>query len=36
VTLIPQSGHSPQREATELTLATISEFVTHILIAHEG
>jgi pimeloyl-ACP methyl ester carboxylesterase len=36
VTLIPQSGHSPQRDATELTLATVSEFVTHILIAHEG
>ena len=27
VTLIPQVGHSPQREAVELTLATISEFV---------
>jgi pimeloyl-ACP methyl ester carboxylesterase len=27
VTLIPQCGHSPQREAAELTLATVSEFV---------
>ncbi len=27
VTLIPQCGHSPQREAAELTLVTISEFV---------
>jgi pimeloyl-ACP methyl ester carboxylesterase len=27
VTLIPQVGHSPQREAAELTLATVSEFV---------
>jgi pimeloyl-ACP methyl ester carboxylesterase len=36
VTLIPQSGHSPQREAAELTLVTISEFVRRILIVHEG
>jgi pimeloyl-ACP methyl ester carboxylesterase len=27
VTLIPQCGHSPQREAAELALVTISEFV---------
>jgi pimeloyl-ACP methyl ester carboxylesterase len=27
VTLIPQAGHSPHREAAELTLAIISEFV---------
>jgi pimeloyl-ACP methyl ester carboxylesterase len=27
VTLIPHTGHSPQREAAELTLATVSEFV---------
>jgi pimeloyl-ACP methyl ester carboxylesterase len=26
-TLIPSSGHSPHREAAELTLATVSEFV---------
>ncbi len=36
VTLIPQSGHSPHREAPELTLATISDFVRRILIVHEG
>ena len=36
VTLIPQSGHSPHREAPELTLATVSEFVRRILIVHEG
>ena len=36
VTLIPQSGHSPQREAPEETLATVSEFVRRILIEHEG
>ncbi len=36
VTLIPQSGHSPQREAPEETLATVSEFVRRILIVHEG
>jgi pimeloyl-ACP methyl ester carboxylesterase len=36
VTLIPQSGHSPQREAPEETLATVSDFVRRILIVHEG
>jgi pimeloyl-ACP methyl ester carboxylesterase len=36
VTLIPQSGHSPQREAPDLTLATVSEFVRRILVVHEG
>ena len=36
VTLIPQSGHSPQREAPEETLATVSEFVRRILVFHEG
>ncbi|HZR76716.1 alpha/beta hydrolase [Bradyrhizobium sp.] len=36
VTLIPRCGHSPHREATELTLATVSEFVRRILILHEG
>jgi pimeloyl-ACP methyl ester carboxylesterase len=36
VTLIPQSGHSPQREAAELTLVMVSEFVRRILIVHEG
>jgi len=29
-TLVPQSGHSPHREAAELTLATVSEFVRRI------
>ncbi|MDE2061356.1 MAG: alpha/beta hydrolase [Bradyrhizobium sp.] len=36
VTLIPQSGHSPHREAPERTLAAVSEFVRRILIVHEG
>jgi pimeloyl-ACP methyl ester carboxylesterase len=36
VTLIPRCGHSPQREAPEETLATVSEFVRRILIEHEG
>jgi pimeloyl-ACP methyl ester carboxylesterase len=36
VTLVPQSGHSPHREAPDLTLATVSEFVRRILIVHEG
>jgi pimeloyl-ACP methyl ester carboxylesterase len=36
VTVIPGAGHSPQREAAELTLVTISEFVRSILIVHEG
>jgi pimeloyl-ACP methyl ester carboxylesterase len=36
VTLIPRCGHSPHREAPELTLATTSEFVRRILILHEG
>jgi len=31
VTVIPGAGHSPQREAAELTLVTISEFVRRIL-----
>ena len=35
VTLVPQSGHSPHRETPELTLATVSEFVSRILILHE-
>ncbi len=30
VTVIPGAGHSPQREAAELTLVTISEFVRRI------
>jgi len=33
VTLIPQVGHSPQREAAELTLATVSEFVGRLALA---
>jgi pimeloyl-ACP methyl ester carboxylesterase len=36
VTMMPGAGHSPHREMPELTLATISEFVTRILIVHEG
>jgi pimeloyl-ACP methyl ester carboxylesterase len=36
VTLFPQSGHSPHREAPELTLSVVSDFVRRILIMHEG
>jgi pimeloyl-ACP methyl ester carboxylesterase len=36
VTMIPRAGHSPHRQVSELTLATISEFASRILIAHEG
>ena len=36
VTMIPRAGHSPHREVPELTLATISEFVSRILTVHEG
>jgi pimeloyl-ACP methyl ester carboxylesterase len=36
VTIIPGAGHSPHREAPELTLATISEFTGRILTVHEG
>jgi pimeloyl-ACP methyl ester carboxylesterase len=36
VTIIPAAGHSPHREAPDLTLATISEFVRRILVVHEG
>jgi pimeloyl-ACP methyl ester carboxylesterase len=36
VTMIPGTGHSPYREAPELTLTTVSEFAKRILIMHEG
>ena len=36
VTMIPKAGHSPHREAAELTLTTVSEFAKRILILHEG
>jgi pimeloyl-ACP methyl ester carboxylesterase len=36
VTIIPGAGHSPHREVSDLTLATISEFVGRILTVHEG
>ena len=36
VTMIPKAGHSPHREAVELTLTTVSEFAKRILILHEG
>jgi pimeloyl-ACP methyl ester carboxylesterase len=36
VTIIPGAGHSPHREVAELTLATISEFASRVLIVHEG
>jgi hypothetical protein len=34
--MIPGTGHSPHREASEATLNTISEFVKRILYLHEG
>jgi pimeloyl-ACP methyl ester carboxylesterase len=36
VTIVPGAGHSPHREAPELTLAPISEFAGRILTVHEG
>jgi pimeloyl-ACP methyl ester carboxylesterase len=36
VTMIPKAGHSPHREAPDVTLTTISEFAKHILVLHEG
>jgi pimeloyl-ACP methyl ester carboxylesterase len=36
VTMIPKAGHSPHREAPDLTLATVSEFAKRILFLHEG
>jgi pimeloyl-ACP methyl ester carboxylesterase len=36
VTMIPKAGHSPHRDAVELTLTTVSEFANRILVAHEG
>jgi pimeloyl-ACP methyl ester carboxylesterase len=36
VTVIPGAGHSPQREAPEATLNSITEFAKRILYLHEG
>ncbi len=36
VTVISGAGHAPHREAPEVTLSVISEFVRRILILHEG
>jgi pimeloyl-ACP methyl ester carboxylesterase len=36
VTMIPDAGHSPFREAPEATLDAISEFAERILYTHEG
>jgi pimeloyl-ACP methyl ester carboxylesterase len=36
VTIIPGAGHSPQREAPEATLNSITEFAKRILYLHEG
>jgi pimeloyl-ACP methyl ester carboxylesterase len=36
VTIVPGAGHSPHREAPELTLNTITEFAKRILFFHEG
>jgi pimeloyl-ACP methyl ester carboxylesterase len=36
VTIIPRAGHSPHREAPEVTLHALSEFAERILVTHEG
>jgi len=36
VTMIAKAGHSPQRDAPDLTLTTVSEFAKRILFLHEG
>jgi pimeloyl-ACP methyl ester carboxylesterase len=36
VTIVPEAGHSPHREAPEATLHAISEFARSILYIHEG
>jgi len=36
ITVIPGAGHSPQREAPEATLNSITEFAKRILYLHEG
>jgi pimeloyl-ACP methyl ester carboxylesterase len=36
VTIIPGAGHSPHREAPEVTLDTIADFAGRILYGHEG
>ena len=36
VTVIPRAGHSPHREAPQVTLDTIAEFANRILYLHEG
>jgi pimeloyl-ACP methyl ester carboxylesterase len=36
VTIVPEVGHSPHREAPQVTLDTVSEFAKRILNSHEG
>jgi pimeloyl-ACP methyl ester carboxylesterase len=36
VTIVPEVGHSPHREAPQVTLDTVSEFAKRILHWHEG
>jgi len=36
VTVIPGCGHSPHRDAPELTLKRVSEFAKNILLVHEA
>jgi pimeloyl-ACP methyl ester carboxylesterase len=36
VTIVPGVGHSPHREASQVTLDTVSEFAKRILNSHEG
>jgi pimeloyl-ACP methyl ester carboxylesterase len=36
VTIVPNVGHSPHREAPEILLGSMTEFVKHIFVVHEG
>jgi pimeloyl-ACP methyl ester carboxylesterase len=36
VTIIPDAGHSPHREAPDATWQTISDFARHVLFTHES
>jgi pimeloyl-ACP methyl ester carboxylesterase len=36
VTIVAGAGHSPHREAPELTLNSIADFAKRILYLHEG
>jgi hypothetical protein len=34
VTIVPGAGHAPHREAPQLTVATIADFINRILVTH--